>query len=732
MNFLEMTLTASVLILAITIIRKFFLNRLPQKTLPILWVVVLIRLLLPFSFDTEWSLNALVLQPLVNDALIYEEPLTPADEPPATVVTDDPSNFVIAQPMVPPVDQPNVDIDHDASISAELPYVPAIETHAIEVNWVLVIWGAGVFMSATFFTLSHWRAHKIIKSAFPLNDDFLVTWQLSLPTKRAIAVLVSDQVTTPLTAGIFNPVIILPAAMNLQDKVDLDYVLAHEFYHIKRFDTLWKLLAVTAVCLHWFNPFVWVAFLLANRDLEISCDAWVIKRFGENTKKTYSHVLISMAEYQNELSPLYNSFARHAVKERIESIMKIKKTTLFGALTATLIIGSLTFSAFAMSRDHDEERLNEAQQAVWDLIEQRLDEGFDSWGELVIWAGDHGISYVVFEDDELPDVELLEHITSYGLIGDFIHAEPGFIDEDAEEVLLILQFENLRYNDVIAELLQIDRGSVTELFSWLNNSGDARLREHIAVIDILSFDAELLEDDAVEIELLGWDIEFVTHLSYEHNFVELVIEYEVGDVLVEIEDSTEPPTPIILEHPFATALREFDTEHENGAFAFLVDIDGNGTQGMVAVNHRGNYPDFTFPMGTLFYLYNGELRSEDLGPQDAGFVSGRTTNNNRLVNLLGDGGNWSYSLFELIDGELVVSLRLTGSIYRFLETEDGDYWDYELQYFYGGFRDFGGIPITEEEFYAIHSQNGLDQISTWFSEDLDESQLILAMTITVQ
>jgi hypothetical protein len=124
--------------------------------------------------------------------------------------------------------------------------------------------------------------------------------------------------------------------------------LAHEFVHIRRFDTVSKLALTAAVCVHWCNPLVWVMYVLANRDLELSCDESVIRLFGENTKSAYARTLIRMEERKSGLRPLCNNFSKNAIEERIVAIMKMKKTSLAAMLAAaTLVVGVGT--AFATS-----------------------------------------------------------------------------------------------------------------------------------------------------------------------------------------------------------------------------------------------------------------------------------------------------------------------------------------------------------------------------------------------
>jgi hypothetical protein len=141
-------------------------------------------------------------------------------------------------------------------------------------------------------------------------------------------------------------VILFPKKTDWTDETKLPYILTHEFTHIRRFDTLAKLVLTAAVCVHWFNPFVWAMYVLVNRDIELSCDETVVRTFGETMKSAYALTLIGLEEEKNRHTFLVNSFGKNAIEERIVSIMKIKKTSLMGILLAlTLAIGMVTVFA---------------------------------------------------------------------------------------------------------------------------------------------------------------------------------------------------------------------------------------------------------------------------------------------------------------------------------------------------------------------------------------------------
>lgn len=107
----------------------------------------------------------------------------------------------------------------------------------------------------------------------------------------------------------------------------LKFVLAHEAVHVRRGDNLWKIVMMMAVCIHWFNPLVWIMYVLFTRDMELSCDEKVLSRFGERAKREYARALVGLAEKQYRFSLFAQGFGKSAIKERIEAIMKFKKAT---------------------------------------------------------------------------------------------------------------------------------------------------------------------------------------------------------------------------------------------------------------------------------------------------------------------------------------------------------------------------------------------------------------------
>ena len=112
---------------------------------------------------------------------------------------------------------------------------------------------------------------------------------------RAIRIRRSDRISAPLTYGILKPVILMPKETDWKNRQQLQYVFLHEYMHICRLDIVWKLIAALALCIHWFNPLVWIMYILFNRDIELSCDESVVRRFGETYKSAYARALVVSA-----------------------------------------------------------------------------------------------------------------------------------------------------------------------------------------------------------------------------------------------------------------------------------------------------------------------------------------------------------------------------------------------------------------------------------------------------
>lgn len=331
MSLLQMSFLGTVIILLIVVLRAVLINRLPKKTFLILWWIALIRLLVPFSIKSVTSIYSL-LQSIYSDI-----------NPVRTAQT---TTFLPIHGNMP-------------EIANGLSEAMVQRTESISI--LSVIWLAGLLLCFGFFAVSYIKCYREFRFSLPVENDILEAWKEKHPLKRSLSIRQTETIAAPLSYGVIRPVILMPKNTEWKNIYQLRYVLEHEYVHIRRLDMLTKLIMIAAVCIHWFNPLVWVMYILFNRDLELSCDETVVRRFGMDIKSVYATALISMEEKKSGLTPLCNSFSKNAIEERIRAIMKIKKTSKFAVMISAVLVIGVT-SGFATSASSLEKNTETAQE----------------------------------------------------------------------------------------------------------------------------------------------------------------------------------------------------------------------------------------------------------------------------------------------------------------------------------------------------------------------------------
>lgn len=307
MDILQMSFSAAIFIITIAIFRELTLYKLPKNIFLVLWGVVICRLLIPFSIPSRLSFytGMEILRRASTETTHFTAPAMSV-----------------------------VDIGKLANSGTS--------TISMPISTLALIWLTGMCVCAIFFIVTYIKCRREFNTALPVENDFIVLWQQKHPLRLPVHIRQSDRIKGPLTYGVFQPVLLLPKETDWTDETSLQYILTHEYVHIKRFDALTKLLLTFALCVHWFNPFVWVMYMLANRDLELSCDETVVRTFGEPMKSAYALTLIGLEEKKSRLTPLFNGFSKNAIEERITAIMKIKKYSVPVIIIAVLLIAGVT------------------------------------------------------------------------------------------------------------------------------------------------------------------------------------------------------------------------------------------------------------------------------------------------------------------------------------------------------------------------------------------------------
>lgn len=322
--FLEMSLAGGCLVLVIIVLRALLLHRLPKELFFWLWMLALLRLLLPVFPTSPLSVFARWEAPAALRTAADAAPWAAREG--AGIASAALEAPLAANARSTPVARP----------ASEAALTPALT----------LVWLAVALLLLLLLGLAYARGLRRFQRAEPMNDPFIRAWLKQNALRRPVEVRASAGMDSPMTYGVLRPVILLPKGIDKGDSGALLCALDHELSHIRHFDAVWKLIIAAAACLHWFNPLVWAMAILANRDIELCCDARVLRRGGEEERRAYASALVRMEEARAHDLPLASAFSRNALEERIGAIMNVKKRSVVALLTA-LLITAVSLAAFA-------------------------------------------------------------------------------------------------------------------------------------------------------------------------------------------------------------------------------------------------------------------------------------------------------------------------------------------------------------------------------------------------
>lgn len=377
MTLLKMSGAGAFMILAAAAVRALAVNRLPKKTFMVLWFAALARLLIPYSLPCAFSAYS----------------LAPAAEAPAVQTATAGGITAVGVTTAP---------------GAQVPTVSS-QTHSVD-GWT-VVWLAGMAICAAYFGAAYLRCRRKFRESTPLDNNAAREWIKARRLRRVISLRQSERISAPLTYGVLRPVILMPKAVDWRDADGLRFALAHEYVHIRRFDALTKLALTAAVCVHWFNPAVWLMYALANRDIELSCDEAVVRLFGTGAKASYAMALIRMEEVRSGLTPLCSHFSGNVMEERIIAIMKMKKTTWAALLAAAVVVTGVTTAFATSARQQNREDVDRALNGVATYEEQTMMSYTNPDDGKTYYSDDDGQTWTPMTDAEFqeqyptPDVE---------------------------------------------------------------------------------------------------------------------------------------------------------------------------------------------------------------------------------------------------------------------------------------------------------------------------------------
>lgn len=295
---LNMSLTAGVIIVAVLVLRVC-LKKAPKIFSYALWAVVLFRLLCPFSFRTDLSLLGILQMPAAQEGQItyMESPVTEAQDAQVGIGVVPGMNENTQSVYVPEGEIQSAQPPSETGLKDKWLYAGA------------VVWSLGVVTILVYSVVNFVRFAGRLKGAVHQEDNIYST----------------PMIETPCVCGIIRPRIYLPKTLEEHEK---SYIVLHEKIHIKRGDNVTRLLAFLALALHWFNPLVWMAFVLSAKDMEMSCDEAVIRKIGSSSKKEYSASLLNLATGQRIVSGIPLAFGEGDIGSRIKNVLRYKKPAL--------------------------------------------------------------------------------------------------------------------------------------------------------------------------------------------------------------------------------------------------------------------------------------------------------------------------------------------------------------------------------------------------------------------
>ncbi len=346
-------IAGSAMIIFIAVLRLLFLRRLPKRCFKLLWILVALRLILPFSLTYEVEMPREVYE--AGEAVNTQAVIIDASE-------------------AIPVENA---ADRGPSLS----------------DLARIILPLGTIISGGFFALAYLKMRKIAKSGRLVSTD-----------ERGTQIRTGGGADSPFSCGVIRPIIFVPSHMLELDAAQLDIIISHEKEHIKRLDQLVKWLVAAALCVNWYNPLAWVMWYLSSRDIELACDEAVVR--GGKNNADYALTLIGAAELRSMGAVC--SFGAPLLNERIECIMKSKKLTVCGFISAAVILAAASVFFVQVTAAQANDTPDAANDALLEQNDLVTDNGFE--------VGDVSDDEVGCVSDGEVEIELSSPLAEHGAI----------------------------------------------------------------------------------------------------------------------------------------------------------------------------------------------------------------------------------------------------------------------------------------------------------------------------
>lgn len=358
MPFFLMAFYGTIMIAIVLLLRAVLKNRLPKFVFPMLWGVVLLRLLVPFSLSSPLSLP--VPEGLFGMTGFSLAQFNETAQLEQTMLFED---SVQLQPGMAGAGSYDTVTNTDARDNQKVTGAENIEQTVVEgAAYETGTSDSGVMNSGWFFLpgtlrkalpvlyllglaalagILGWQKYcyvRRLRGSLLVEHNETVNAMLREMGMGHVLVFTNDEIASPLVSGLLNPRIYLPTGMDFCNMVLLRHILAHETMHVKRRDNWLKCVMLAALLLHWYNPLVWIMAKCLASDLEAACDAAVLKKCDGDERKSYAYSLLAMAITGSRTALLYSAFSRTEVERRVKGILNYRKATVFALMGSVLLI----------------------------------------------------------------------------------------------------------------------------------------------------------------------------------------------------------------------------------------------------------------------------------------------------------------------------------------------------------------------------------------------------------
>jgi len=292
LNIVNMSISAGWIVLAVLVLR-FLLKKAPKWIRVLLWGIVALRLICPFTVESALSL--IPSAETVSPEIMLEQ--TPQIHTGVSFINN----------AVNPVIESSFAPEELVSVNPLQIWIPVFA----------ILWITGMAAMVIYTAVTYWRLKRRVRTAVLLRDG----------------VFQSEQVASPFVLGLIKPKIYLPYQI---EAGDIDLVIAHEEAHIKRLDHWWKPVGFLLLTLHWFNPLMWLGYILLCRDIELACDEKVIKDLDTEQKADYSQALLNCSVSRRMIAACPLAFGENNIKKRIKSVLNYKKPAFWIIIIAVI------------------------------------------------------------------------------------------------------------------------------------------------------------------------------------------------------------------------------------------------------------------------------------------------------------------------------------------------------------------------------------------------------------